>query len=131
MGTLDGANIEIRERVGAENFLPLRFDNGRSFCDARRSGYNPRDYITNRTRRLREAIDWIANGQFSGGDTNLFRPIRGFPCLYHDEYMLCADFAELSSLAQGRGGRDAYADRERLDDNVDSQRGALGVFLFG
>ena len=59
---------------------------------------------------LREAIDWIACGQFSGGDTNLFRPIVD-ALLYHDEYMLCADFA--SYIDSQQQVATAYADQER------------------
>ena len=108
VGTLDGANIEIRERVGAENFFLFGLTTEEVFA-TRESGYNPRDYYE-ANAALREAIDWIANGQFSGGDMNLFRPIVD-SLLYHDEYMLCADFA--GYIAAQEEVAAAYADQER------------------
>ncbi len=108
VGTLDGANIEIRERVGAENFFLFGMTTAEVFARKER-GYNPREHYDS-DGDLREAIDWIAGGQFSGGDTELFRPIVD-SLLYHDEYMLCADFA--SYLACQRDVAAAYADQER------------------
>lgn len=108
IGTLDGANIEIRERVGAENFFLFGLTTDEVFA-TREAGYNPQSYY-NANDDLREAIDWIAGGQFSGGDTDIFRPIVN-SLLHHDEYMLCADFA--SYVACQQSVADAYADQER------------------
>ncbi len=108
VGTLDGANIEIREQVGEENFFLFGLTTEEVFS-TRENGYNPREYYDSNAD-LREAIDWIASGQFSGGDTNLFRPIVD-SLLYHDEYMLCADFANYLAC-QGEVAS-AYADQER------------------
>ena len=108
VGTLDGANVEIRQRVGADNFFLFGLTTEEVFA-TRESGYDPRSYYESNAD-LREAIDWIDCGQFSGGDTNLFQPIVD-SLLYHDEYMLCADFASyLDSQAQVA---EAYADQER------------------
>ena len=108
IGTLDGANIEIRERVGAENFFLFGMTTEEVFA-TREGGYNPRDYY-DADASLRQAIDWIASGQFSSGDTRLFQPIVD-SLLYHDEYMLCADFASyINCQAQVA---EAYADTER------------------
>ena len=108
IGTLDGANIEIREHVGAENFFLF----GMTTDDirvARQQGYDPRRvYETNAD--LRAAIDWVAGGVFSEGDSGLFQPIVD-SLLYHDEYMLCADFA--SYIDCQRQVTAAYADKER------------------
>ena len=108
IGTLDGANIEIRERVGAENFFLFGLTAEEVFS-AKEGGYHPWRYYE-QNADLREAIDWIANGQFSGGDTEIFRPIVD-SLLYHDEYMICADFASYLSCHE-RATR-AYADVER------------------
>lgn len=108
MGTLDGANIEILEKVGAENFFLFGLTTEEVFATKER-GYNSLDYYET-NGNLRDAIDWIASGQFSGGDANLFRPIVD-SLLYHDEYMLCADFE--SYLACQRQVAEAYADQER------------------
>ena len=108
VGTLDGANIEIRDRVGAENFFLFGLTAEEVFA-ASEGGYHPWHYYEGNDD-LRMAIDWIANGQFSGGDTQIFRPIVD-SLLHHDEYMLCADFAgylECQEAVQG-----AFSDRER------------------
>ena len=108
VGTLDGANIEIRDRVGAENFFLFGLTAEEVFA-ASEGGYHPWHYYEGNDD-LRMAIDWIANGQFSGGDTQIFRPIVD-SLLHHDEYMLCADFAgylECQKAVQG-----AFSDRER------------------
>ena len=108
VGTLDGANVEIRERVGAENFFLFGLTTDEVFA-TREAGYNAYSYY-DANDDLREAIDWIASGQFSGGDTNIFRPIVD-SLLYHDEYMLCADFA--SYIACQQSVAEAYVDQER------------------
>jgi len=108
IGTLDGANIEIRERVGAENFFLFGLTTEDVFA-AKASGYDPRATI-DANSDLGAAIDWIASGQFSGGDTSVFRPIVD-SLVYHDEYMLCADFADYLAC-QGKVD-EAYDDVER------------------
>ena len=89
IGTLDGANIEIREEVGAENFFlfGLTADQVRATLAG---GYHPGEiYQSNAT--LREVIDSISSGQFSRGDRNLFRPLLD-SLLQHDTYLLFADY---------------------------------------
>ena len=108
IGTLDGANIEIRDRVGAENFFLFGLTTEEVYR-SKAGGYHPWQYY-DLNEDLRMAIDWIANGQFSGGDTQLFRPIVD-SLLHHDEYMLCADFA--GYLACQQAAQEAFADRER------------------
>jgi len=89
IGTLDGANIEIREEVGAENFFLF----GLSAAEVhalKTQGYKPMDYY-NANQELRDVIDLIRSGFFSRGDTELFRPlIDGL--LNTDPYLLLADF---------------------------------------
>ncbi len=90
IGTLDGANIEIREQVGPENFFLF----GLTAAEAqstRDQGYNPRA-LCNAHPELRQAIDQIASGFFSDGNPHLFRPLVDH-LLYHDTYLLFADFA--------------------------------------
>ncbi len=108
VGTLDGANVEIRQRVGADNFFLFGLTTDEVFA-IKESGYDPGSYVM-ANDDLRSAIDWIAGGQFSGGDRHLFRPIVD-SLLFHDEYMLCADFA--SYLQCQRDAAAAYADEER------------------
>jgi starch phosphorylase len=88
-GTLDGANIEIRELVGKENFFLFGLTADEVF-QLKENGYKPMDYyITN--PHLRAAIDRIASGYFSNGNPKLFQPIVE-SLLYHDEYLLLADY---------------------------------------
>jgi len=89
IGTLDGANIEIREEVGAENFFLFGLSAEEVYALKAR-GYRPMDYY-NGNQGLRDVIDLIRSGFFSRGDTELFRPlIDGL--LHEDPYLLLADF---------------------------------------
>lgn len=89
IGTLDGANVEIRDAVGPENFFLF----GHTVDEVNRiksQGYNPRDYY-NKDDELREVLDRISSGWFSRGDKELFRPIVD-SLLTRDEYLLLADY---------------------------------------
>jgi len=89
IGTLDGANIEIREAVGAENFFlfGLTVEEVKAL---KSQGYNPEQYYTY-NKELRQVIDRIASGYFSPGKPNLFQPLVA-SLLEKDEYMLLADY---------------------------------------
>nr|MCU0974564.1 glycogen/starch/alpha-glucan phosphorylase [Burkholderiales bacterium] len=89
IGTLDGANLEIREEVGAENFFlfGLAVDEVR---ELRARGYRPRElYETNAT--LREVLGLMASGDLTRGDAELFRPLVD-NLLYDDPFLVLADF---------------------------------------
>jgi starch phosphorylase len=89
IGTLDGANVEIREAVGPENFFLFGLT-AREVADRKANGYRPRDlYESNSV--LRATIDSIASGAFANGDRDLFRPLVD-SLLTRDDYMLLADF---------------------------------------
>jgi len=89
IGTLDGANIEIREEAGAENFF-LFGHTTEEVEHRKRNGYDPMlHYHANPD--LQAALDLIRSGFFSRGDGELFRPLVE-NLLHHDPYMLCADF---------------------------------------
>lgn len=88
IGTLDGANVEMREAVGAENFF--LFGLNAQQVTALKPNYNPKTYYQN-YKPLKEAIDAIADGTFSDGNTALFAPIVD-SLKNNDPYMLCADF---------------------------------------
>jgi Glucan phosphorylase len=106
IGTLDGANVEIRDEVGAENFFLFGLTTD-EVADLKRNGYRPQDYLRD---ELAEAVDLIRSGFFSRGDTELFRPlIDGL--VYHDPYLVFADF-EAYAECQGRVS-EAYLDIER------------------
>ena len=124
IGTLDGANIEIREQVGADNFFLFGLTADEVFS-AKEGGYHPWHYYE-QNADLREAIDWIANGQFSGGDTEIFRPIVD-SLLYHDEYNDLRGLRQLLVLPRARHA--SLRRRGTLDDDVNSEYGALGILL--
>jgi starch phosphorylase len=90
IGTLDGANVEIREDVGAENFFLFGLT-AEEVDSLRRSGYHPLEYY-HQNAELREVIERIGSGHFSGGDLELFKPLVD-SLLFHDTFMLFADFA--------------------------------------
>jgi glycogen phosphorylase len=108
IGTLDGANIEIREEVGAENFFLFGLTEP-EVCAHKANGYDPRRYYETNAG-LREAIDSIARGHFSGGDRELFRPLVD-SLLDRDEYLLLADYQSYVDC-QNRVSQ-AYRDTER------------------
>jgi starch phosphorylase len=89
IGTLDGANIEIREEVGAENFFLFGLTTP-EVEQRKQEGYNPRA-IYESNAQLRETLDALTSGEFSHGDRGLFAPLVN-SLLTSDEYMLLADY---------------------------------------
>ncbi len=89
IGTLDGANVEIREEVGADNFFLFGLT-AQEVSDVKSSGYDPQFYYQGNSE-LRSVLDLIASGHFSHGDPQLFRPLLD-SLLYHDPYLLLADY---------------------------------------
>ena len=90
IGTLDGANVEIREEVGAENFFRFGLD-AAEVERLRHTGYRPEDYIE-ANAELRTVLDLIANGYFSHGDRDVFRPLVD-NLRYADPFLVLADYA--------------------------------------
>ncbi len=89
IGTLDGANIEIRDAVGHGNFFLFGLT-APQVVATRNAGYHPRTlYEANPV--LRDVLDGIANGEFSRGDRGLFRPLVD-GLLNSDPYLLLADY---------------------------------------
>jgi glycogen phosphorylase len=89
IGTLDGANVEIRDEVGAENFFLFGLT-ATEVAELKARGYRPRDYYE-QNRTLREVIDFIASGALARGDTEPFRPIVE-NLLDHDPFLVLADY---------------------------------------
>ncbi|HSL50365.1 MAG TPA: glycogen/starch/alpha-glucan phosphorylase, partial [Candidatus Deferrimicrobiaceae bacterium] len=108
IGTYDGANIEIREEVGADNFFLFGL-RAEEVAKRKAWGYRPRDHYES-DPRLRAAIDLVASGFFSDGDRSLFRPLLD-SILDRDDYMVCADFS--SYLACQEDVDRTYRDRDR------------------
>jgi starch phosphorylase len=89
IGTLDGANVEIREEVGAENFFLFGLS-AAEVAKAKAGGYRSRDQY-DQNPMLREVIDFIGSGALAGGDRELFRPIVE-NLLNDDRFFLLADY---------------------------------------
>lgn len=91
IGTLDGANVEMREEAGPENFFLF----GLTVDDVHElyaKGYRPRDYIE-RNPELASVLGLIADGTFSKGDTGVFAPLVG-NLTDHDHFLVLADYAD-------------------------------------
>ena len=108
IGTLDGANIEIMQEVGADNFFLFGLNAEEVYAQKAR-GYNPMDYY-NGNPGLRDVIDLIRSGFFSRGDTELFRPLLD-GLMYQDPYLLFADFQSYVECQERVAA--VYADPER------------------
>lgn len=89
IGTLDGANIEIKDHVGDDNIVIFGLT-ADEVAEQRAGGYNPRAVIEG-SRELRQAVDAIASGVFSPDDPQRYAGLMGG--LYeHDWFMVAADF---------------------------------------
>jgi starch phosphorylase len=89
IGTLDGANVELREEIGAENFFCFGLK-AHEALELKSHGYRPRDYYES-DEEIAAVIDMIADGFFSRGDKELFKPVVN-KLLEHDPYLVLADF---------------------------------------
>src|SRR5258708_37861895 len=89
IGTLDGANVEIMEAVGRENFFLFGLT-VEEVAQTWSKGYSPRAALA-ADPALREAVELIERGHFSLGDSAMFRPLLD-SLLNRDEYLVFADF---------------------------------------
>jgi glycogen phosphorylase len=89
IGTLDGANIEIREEVGAENFFLFGL-NAEEVAQKKAAGYRPWELVQNH-ELLRSVLDFIEQGYFSHGDRQLFQPLIA-QLRTDDPFMVLADY---------------------------------------
>jgi len=108
IGTLDGANIEIRDEVGHENFFLFGLT-AQEVQDLLRRGYRPRDFYEHNAE-LRAVLDLIHGGFFEPEHPELFRPLV-LSLLDHDPYLLLADFASYADCQQRV--EQAFVDKER------------------
>jgi starch phosphorylase len=91
IGTLDGANVEIREEVGAENFFIF----GKTTDEVARiyaEGHNPWRYY-DENEELKQVLNMIRDGFFSPEDPDRFKPIFNNLTYHGDHYLLTADYA--------------------------------------
>jgi starch phosphorylase len=109
LGTLDGANVEIREQVGAENFLlfGLTVEEVRAL---QRRGYQPSEFIA-RSPELKRVIDLIDTDFFCLGDPERYKSIAWY-LREPDPFMVCADFD--AYVAKEQEAAEWYTDRERF-----------------
>lgn len=108
IGTLDGANVEIREEVGEDNFFLFGLK-AHEVSELKASGYNPRQYYEENDD-LRAVIDLIGSGIFSSGDTDMFRPLID-NLLNQDRFMVLADYQAYIDC-QGEVSK-AYQDQDK------------------
>src|SRR5271166_450121 len=124
IGTLDGANVEIREEVGAENFFLFGLTAAEVYT-LQKNGYQPLEYYKGNPE-LQGVIECISSGALGSGDTELFCPIVE-NLLNHDPFLLLADYPGLHRCA-GPCER-ALARPARVDAPVDPQLRAHGQIL--
>jgi starch phosphorylase len=91
IGTLDGANVEIRDEVGAENFFLFGLT-AQQVSQVKREGYRPARELE-RNPELKQALELIAAGTFSHGDREVFRPLIDNLC-NSDPFLVLADFSD-------------------------------------
>lgn len=107
IGTLDGANIEIKDNVGDENIFIFGLKE-LEVSQLKHSGYNPYS-LYNENNDLKQTLEMIANGYFSPNDQYLFMPLVDSLLVHGDKYMVLADFA-------------SYIERQREVDKVFSDK---------
>ena len=107
VGTLDGANVEIRDCVGEENFFLFGLTSDQ-VIERKEAGYDPRRELDD--PELADVIECIESGHFSGGDTGRFKPILE-SLRERDEYLLLADYASYVECSERAA--QAFLDRDR------------------
>ncbi len=113
IGTLDGANVEIREQVGADNFFLFGLD-ADEVRETRVRGYHPKRFI-DQSPLLQSVLSLIDDGFFSPDDRTLHRDVADY-IRYDDPYMICADFD--AYVACHERAAQAYADPRRWHQMV-------------
>ncbi|MEY3736279.1 MAG: hypothetical protein RLZZ624_1338 [Cyanobacteriota bacterium] len=108
IGTLDGANVEIREQVGEENFF-LFGKTTEEIAELHSGGYRPWELIAT-LPELAEVLKMIEQGHFSNGDSELFRPLLQ-NLTGNDPFFVLADFADY--LRAQDDVSQAWSDRRR------------------
>jgi starch phosphorylase len=108
IGTLDGANIEIKEEVGDDNIFIFGL-NTQQVADLRTQGYNPWTYY-NANAELKQALDMIAEGFFSVEEPDRYTPIYESLTWNGDHYLLLADYASYVETQEAVGA--LYRDKD-------------------
>lgn len=122
IGTLDGANIEMREEAGEENFYIFGLK-AHEVQKLRKEGYNPRDYY-NKNEEISFAIDFIKNRLRGPENPNLFQPLLHTLLDGGDYFMVLADFEDYSNC------HDKVA-RDYLDEKIWWKKSILNAARMG
>lgn len=122
IGTLDGANIEIRDAVGPENFFLFGLKTS-EIEEMKRNGYRPTDYYQ-RNAELRRALDMIRDGHFSPERRDMFQPVTESLLRNGDPFFLLADFASYLACQQ-------IVERAYLDQDNWTRRSILNTASMG
>ena len=123
LGTLDGANVEIREQVGEDNFFLFGLT-AAQVRERKAAGYRPGEFIE-ASPRLRQAIELIRSGFFSPDDPGRFAPVVD-DLWNRDPYLVCADFDSYCE-AQERASRH-YRDPAAWARSVVHNLSGVGMF---
>lgn len=108
IGTLDGANVEIRQLVGADNFFLFGLT-ADEVVERRARGYNPFMYYEHNVG-LREVVDLVASDSFTPDEKGIFHPVLN-ELLSSDRFMVMADFSAYAEAQ--RQVSEAFVDRKR------------------
>lgn len=109
IGTLDGANIEIRDEVGDDNIFIFGLT-VEQVEDLRSRGYNPYDYYF-QNEELRAVVDWLGSNYFSQDEPHAFAPIKNSLLQGGDPFLVLADYADYVQTQERLG--EAYRDTKR------------------
>ncbi len=122
IGTMDGANVEIYEQVGADNIFIFGM-NVDEVNELRASGYNPQDFI-NKNEYLNRAIALIRHNFFSPGEKDIFLPL--IDSLNYDYYMVAADFESYAKTQEHLG--ELYRDPIKWQEHCIHNIANMGTF---
>jgi starch phosphorylase len=127
IGTLDGANVEIRDAVGPDNFFLFGLTAAEiaELERTQRAGYRPAECV-DRDPELLGALELIRSGQFSGGDRETFRPLLE-NLLERDPFLVLADYSAYAAC-QEEVNR-AWSDTERWTRMSITNTAHAGRFL--
>ena len=124
IGTLDGANVEIREEVGPENIFIFGMT-VEEVNELWKKGYNPHDFLQNHDE-LRAVVDWVGSNYFTADEPpGVFNMLRD-NLVYHDPFLCLPDFRSYSD-AQERVG-EAFKDKARWAEMAILNTARMGKF---
>jgi len=109
IGTLDGANVEIKESVGDDNIFIFGMT-VEQVQQLKGSGYNPWEFYA-RNKNLKDVLDWLVSDYFMPNNPNAFMPLRKSVLDWGDNFMVCADYQAYCDKQKEVG--EAFMDKPR------------------